>query len=154
MSHETAGASAPRPYLPRARSRAVPLGAPRGSPAEALDELDQLMTDWDEIGNVAAQVWMIRHVALLLERLGHDHSAAELLGAAAVNSGRSFFLMGERERVADAQRRIAERQGEPVLADRLRAGGRLNLDEALSAAQAGLASARAGAATDGVPIRP
>jgi tetratricopeptide (TPR) repeat protein len=143
-----------RLFLYLARSSAVALVARRGSPDDALSELDLLMTDWDEIGNVAAQVWMFRHVALLLERLGHDHAAAELLGAAAVNIGRSFFLMGERERVTEAQRRIAERQGEPVLADRLRAGGRLSLDEAMSAAQAGLARARAEAAADGVPIRP
>ncbi|HET9944220.1 MAG TPA: hypothetical protein VFR56_01110, partial [Actinomycetes bacterium] len=141
-----------RLFLYLARSSSVALVARSGSPAEALGQLDQLMTDWDEIGNVAAQVWMIRHVALLLERLGHDDDAARLFGAAAANSGRSFFLMGERQRVADAHQRISERRGESFLADGLAAGGRLTLDEALSAAQAGLARAQAEAVGDGVPV--
>jgi predicted ATPase len=151
---ETARAVDHRLFLYLARSSAVALVARRGAPADALGQLEQLMADWDEIGNVAAQVWMIRHVALLLERLGRDDDAAELFGSAAANSGRSFFLMGERQRVADAHRRIGGRLGESVLADRLRAGGRLTLDEALSAAQAGLAKARGEAVGDGVPVRP
>jgi predicted ATPase len=143
-----------RLFLYLARSSAVALIARRGSPLDAVSQLDQLMTDWDEIGNVAAQVWMIRHVALLLERLGEDGVAAELFGAAAANSSRSFFLMGERQRVADAHRRIGERHGESFLAERLARGGRLTLDEALSAARAGLAAARVGAVGDGAPVRP
>ena len=142
-----------RLFLYLARSSAVALTARSGSPADALGQLDQLMTDWDEIGNVAAQVWMIRHAALLLERLGHDGDAAELFGAAAANSGRSFFLMGEQQRVADAHRRIGERQGEDFLPGALAAGGRLTLDQALSAARAALANARDGAVEEGSRLR-
>jgi hypothetical protein len=131
-----------RLFLNLARSGAVALTARCGSAADALRSFDAVMADWDEIGNVAAQWWMIRHVALLLERLGHDDDAARLYGAVEANSERSFFLMGEEERLAASYERIRERRGGHFLAEAFAAGGRLGLDDAMSAARAALGQAQ------------
>ena len=39
------------------------------------------MDEWDELGNVAAQWWVLLQVSLLLTRLGLDRPAALLAGA-------------------------------------------------------------------------
>ena len=43
------------------------------------------MGEWDELGNVAAQWWVLLQVSLLLTRLGLDRPAALLVGAFRAN---------------------------------------------------------------------
>jgi len=55
-----------RLFLGLARSSAVALASRRGSPLEVLAEFERVMAEWDELGNVAAQWWMLLQIALLL----------------------------------------------------------------------------------------
>ena len=71
-----------RLFLGLARSSAVALAARHGVTAGGPGEFEPVMARWDEIGNVAAQWWVLMQVALLLSRLGVDRPAALLAGFA------------------------------------------------------------------------
>jgi hypothetical protein len=127
-----------RLFLNLARSGSAALTARHGPPEEAAERLERLMTDWEDIGNVAAQWWLLRQVALFLERVGHDHEAMTLFGAVESNAQRTFLLMGEAERLADCLQRLRERNGDEVVVESHAAGAHLTLDAAANAARQAL----------------
>ena len=70
-----------RLFLGLARSSAVVLAARHGAPHDALGELERVMEEWDELGNVTAQWWVLMNVSTLFARLAEDRPAALLAGA-------------------------------------------------------------------------
>ncbi len=143
-----------RLFLNLARSGSVALAARHGSPEEAAERLERLMTDWEEIGNVAAQWWLLRQVALFLERVGQDREAAALFGAVDVNAERTFLLMGEAERLAACLQRLRERNGDHVVVEEHAAGAHLTLDDAATAARQALRVVAEGRPRDAIRGRP
>ena len=100
-----------RLFLGLARSGAVALAARRGSPQDALAEFELVMDEWDELGNVVAQWWVLLQVSLLLTRLGLDRPAALLAGAFRANGNRTFMLLGDDDRLQAAIATLTERLG-------------------------------------------
>lgn len=141
-AYERAAAAARRVdhrlFLTLATSGSVALLVRHGSTDEAPELLDRLMSDWEEIGNVAAQWWMLRHVALFLERLGRDREALELLAAVEAHGEETFLLMGEVERLRACHERINARNDSALVGAARAAGARMGLDSAATAARASL----------------
>ena len=88
-----------RLFLGLARSAAVALAARLDSPRDALAEFERVMADWDELGNVAAQWWVVLQVCLLLTLLGLDRPAALLAGAVLANGTQTYVLLGDTDRL-------------------------------------------------------
>lgn len=127
-----------RLFLNLATSGSVALTVRHGSPEEAPALLERLMSDWEEIGNIAAQWWLLRHVALFLERLGRDREAVELFAAVEAHGERTFMLMGEAQRLRACDERITSRNDDAVVAEARAVGAGMGLDEAAAAARAAL----------------
>ncbi len=142
-AYERAAAAARRVdhrlFLNLATSGSVALMVRHGSTDEAPDLLERLMSDWEEIGNVAAQWWLLRHVALFLERLGRDREALELFAAVEAHGERTFMLMGEVERLRACYERITARNESAFVREARAAGAGMGLDDAAAAARAALA---------------
>ena len=126
-----------RLFLGLARSSAVVLAARHGAAHDALAELDRVMDEWDELGNVTAQWWVLMNVAILCARLGEDRSAA-LLAGAVLGTGdreRTFMLLGDEDRLSDAVRQVTARLGEEAAGATLAEGRELSIDDAVAQAR-------------------
>jgi predicted ATPase/DNA-binding SARP family transcriptional activator len=121
-----------------ATTGSVALMARLGPIEEAPLRLEQAMSEWEEIGNVAAQWWLLLHVAMYLERVGHDREALELFAAVDAGGQRTFRLMGEVERVRACRERILARHGDAFVEAGRAAGAALGLDAAAAVARAAL----------------
>jgi hypothetical protein len=53
------------------------------------------MEEWDELGNVTAQWWVLMNVSMLFARLGEDRPAALLTGAVLGTEDRTYMLLGD-----------------------------------------------------------
>ena len=141
-AYERAAAAARRVdhrlFLNLATTGSVALMVRHGSSDEAPDLLVRSMSDWEEIGNVAAQWWLLRHVALFLERLGRDREALELFAAVEAHGERTFMLLGEAERLRACHERITERNEASFVRAARAAGAGMGLDDAAAAARAAL----------------
>jgi predicted ATPase/DNA-binding SARP family transcriptional activator len=141
-AYERAAAAARRVdhrlFLNLATSGSAALTVRHGSTDEAPDLLERLMSDWEEVGNVAAQWWLLRNVALFLERLGRDREALELVAAVEAHGERTFMLMGEVERLRACHERISARNGTDFVAAARATGAGMGLDDAVAAARAAL----------------
>jgi tetratricopeptide (TPR) repeat protein len=127
-----------RLFLTLATSGSVALMVKHGSLDEAPGLFERLMSDWEEIGNVAAQWWLLRHVAMFLERVGRDREALELFAAVEAHGERTYLLMGEAERLRGCHERISGRNS-PALVNAARAAGAgMGLDHAAATARAAL----------------
>lgn len=133
-----------RLFLNLATSGSVALMVRHGSTDQAPDLLERLMSDWEEIGNVAAQWWLLRHVASFLERLGRDREALELFAAVDAHGERTFMLRGEMERLRACHERISARNQAAFVTAARAVGARMGLDDAGAAARAALRQTVAG----------
>lgn len=70
-----------RLFVTLARSASVTLTAQFGAPAEALEEFRRVLGEWEDLGNEAAQWWLLGYLVVLLVRAGSDHDAGLLAGA-------------------------------------------------------------------------
>jgi len=127
-----------RLFLTLATSGSVALMVKHGSPDEAPGLFEQLMSDWEEIGNVAAQWWLLRHVAMFLERIGRDREALELFAAVEAHGERTYLLMGEAERLRACHERISGRNSAALVNAARAAGAGMGLDDAAATARAAL----------------
>ena len=133
-----------RLFLGLARSSAVALAARHGSAHDALAEFERVMDDWDELGNVTAQWWVLMNVSTLFARLGEDRPAALLAGAVLGTEDRTYLLLGDEARLQDAVRQVtrAARRGasrEP----RWPRDATLSIDEAVALARQTIRTAHA-----------
>ena len=112
------------------------LAARHGSPHDALGEFERVMDEWDELGNVTAQWWVLMNVSTLFARLGEDRPAALLAGAVLGTArDRTYMLLGDEARLRDAVRQVTERLGEDVARATLAEGRELSIDEAVALAR-------------------
>ena len=124
-----------RLFLGLARSSAVALAARHGSAHDALAEFERVMDDWDELGNVTAQWWVLMNVSALFARLGEDRSAALLAGAVLGTEDRTYLLLGDEDRLREAVRQVTSRLGEELTRATLAEGRALSIDEAVTLAR-------------------
>ena len=108
-----------RLFLGLARSCAVALAARRGSPQDALAEFELVMDEWDELGNVAAQWWVLLRSPCCSPVSACDRPAALLAGAFRANgtgptccSATTDRLQASIATLTDAAGR-ADRRGRP-----------------------------------------
>jgi predicted ATPase/DNA-binding SARP family transcriptional activator len=123
-----------RLFLGLARSSAVALAARQGSAQDALAEFERVLDEWDELGNVTAQWWVLMNLAMLFDRLGQDRPAALLAGAVLGTGDRTYLLLGDADRLRVTVGRVSERLGtasRAVLAE----GALLTIDEAVALAR-------------------
>ena len=133
-----------RLFLGLARSSAVALTARLGSPEEALVEFGQVLAGWDEIGNVAAQRWVLMQVGLLLSRLGVDRPAALLAGFAQAGGNRTYMLLGDDDRLRACVTTLQARLDRDVADGLLSEGRQLSTEDALALARRTLRDLGAG----------
>jgi hypothetical protein len=124
-----------RLFLGLARSSAVALAARYGSAHDALDEFDRVMDEWDELGNVTAQWWVLMNVSMLFARLGQDNTALLLAGAVLGTDARTYMLLGDEERLRETVREVTARLGRDVARATLTQGRELALDDAVTLAR-------------------
>ncbi|MFP5283585.1 MAG: hypothetical protein ACLGIF_09060, partial [Actinomycetes bacterium] len=81
-----------RLFVTLARSSSVALMAQHGDPAEAAAEFQRVMTQWEDLGNQAAQWWVLGTLVALLARTGRAEAAARLAGAVVTARHRYFQI--------------------------------------------------------------
>jgi predicted ATPase/DNA-binding SARP family transcriptional activator len=131
-----------RLFLGLARSSAVALAARRGPPHDALTEFERVMTEWDELGNVAAQWWVLQQISMLLTRLRLDRPAALLAGAFLANGTRTYMLLGDEDRLRASIATLTARLGEQTAQATLAEGAALGFDDVVSLARRTITAAR------------
>ena len=131
-----------RLFLGLARSAAVALAARRGSPQDALAEFERVMDQWDELGNVAAQWWVLLQVALLLTRLGLDRPAALLMGAFRANENPTYMLLGDQDRLQAGIDTVTARMGRQTAHATMAEGATLGYDDVAALARRTISIAR------------
>jgi len=124
-----------RLFLGLARSSAVVLAGRHGTARDALTEFERVMDEWDELGNVAAQWWVLMNCSILFTRLGEDRPAALLSGAFLGTEGRTYMLLGDESRLQAAVDELSERLGPAVMQSCLAEGGELSIDDAVALAR-------------------
>jgi hypothetical protein len=93
------------------------------------------MDDWDELGNVTAQWWVLLNVSTLFARLGEDRPAALLAGAVLGTEDRTYLLLGDEARLREAVGQVTTRLGEDSARAMLAEGRDLSIDEAVAMAK-------------------
>jgi hypothetical protein len=135
-----------RLFLGLARTAAVELAARQASPQDALAEFERVLGEWDELGNVAVQWWVLLQVSVLLTRLGLDHPAALLAGAFVAGGHRTWMMLGDDDRLQTSVAALTERLGEQAARAAFAEGAALGFDEVAALAQRVITAARAGEA--------
>lgn len=133
-----------RLFLGLARTAAVELAAREASPQDALAEFERVMGEWDELGNVAVQWWVLLHISVLLTRLGFDRPAALLAGAFGAGGHRTWMLLGDEDRLQTSIAALTERLDEQTVRAAFAEGAALGFDEAAALAQRSIRAARVG----------
>ena len=131
-----------RLFLGLARTAAVELAARRASPQDALAEFERVMGEWDELGNVAVQWWVLLQISVLLTRLGFDRPAALLAGAFVAGGQRTWMLLGDDDRLQASIAALTERLDEQTVRAAFAEGAALGFDEAAALAQQSIRAAR------------
>jgi hypothetical protein len=131
-----------RLFLGLARSSAVALAARRGPPHHSLTEFDRVMAEWDELGNVAAQWWVLLQICVLLTRLRLDRPAALLAGAFLSNGTRTYMLLGDEDRLQASIATVTARLGQQTAQATLAEGATLGFDDVVALARQTITAAR------------
>ena len=127
-----------RLFVTLARSSAVRLAARHGPVPQALAELERVAAQWEDLGNDAAQWWLLFNLFVLLVRAGSDHDSAVLAGAvhAARNQHPTFprdLSLFDRE-----LDRVRERWGASATDDALAEGAAMPYADAVAYARRAL----------------
>jgi uncharacterized protein YaaQ len=117
----------------------VALAAHRGSPHDVLAEFERVLGEWDELGNVMVQWWVLMQVSVLLTRLGLDRPAALLAGAFLANGNRTYMLGSDEERLQASIATLTERLGAQTT---LTEGAMLSFDDVVALALQTIADVR------------
>jgi hypothetical protein len=125
-----------------ARSSSIALLARSGDPQRALAQFQQVLDQWERLGNEAAHWWMLLQLVVLLARIDADADAALLAGAVVAAQDRYPTLTPDVQRLEAALARVRRRLGpsrtDAILAD----GAALTRPAALTRARAAIQAAR------------
>jgi predicted ATPase/DNA-binding SARP family transcriptional activator len=125
-----------------ARSSSIALLARSDDPQRALAQFQQVLDQWERLGNEAAHWWMLLQLVMLLARIDADADAALLAGAVVAARDRYPTLTPDVQRLEAALARVRRRLG-PGRTDAILAeGAALTRAATLTRARAAIQAAR------------
>jgi predicted ATPase/DNA-binding SARP family transcriptional activator len=137
-----------RLFVMLARSFSVALAARDGAPVAALDQFGQILEQWDRLGNELAELWVLRFLVVLLDRVDAFWDAAVLAGALLAAQGRYPQFGPYSAPVESAMAHVRSRLGAGATEDALAEGARLDYPETIAHAQRTIRSARQAVAAE------
>ena len=94
-----------------------------------------MVDQWEDLGNEAAQYWVLLNLVILLVRAGSDRDAALLAGAALANRDRHPAFTRDVKRFEETLTRIRDRLGPSATDDVLAEGAALSYGAAVAHAR-------------------
>lgn len=131
-----------RLFVNLARTAAMGLTARHGPAASALDEINHLMEQWEDLRNEAGHWWVLLYLAELLVRIGHERDGAVLSSAVLSSRQRHWMLVPDESRLQENLRLVREALGDPATEEALAIGSRMPYAEAVAFARAAIDRAR------------
>jgi tetratricopeptide (TPR) repeat protein len=131
-----------RLFVNLARTAAMGLTARHGSAASALDEINHLMEQWEDLRNEAGHWWVLLYLAELLVRIGQERDGAVLSGAVLSSRQRHWMLVPDESRLHENLRLVREALGDPATEEALAIGSRMPYAEAVAFARDAIDRAR------------
>jgi predicted ATPase/DNA-binding winged helix-turn-helix (wHTH) protein len=130
-----------RLFVMLARSSSVALAAVDGRLAAALTEFTHVLEQWDRLGNEMSELWVLRYLVVLLNRVGASQDAAVLAGAllAAQDRHPNFGPYGNPFEAAVEH--VRERLGASTTDESFAAGAGLTYAETVAYARRAIQSA-------------
>ncbi|MDD7942917.1 BTAD domain-containing putative transcriptional regulator [Actinomycetospora lutea] len=114
-----------RLFVMLARTSAVRLTARHAPVAEALEELEQVVTQWEDLGSEATQWWVLFNLVVLMVRAGSDRDGAVLAGAALAAGARHPSFPRDEAVLEDTLRQLRDRLGDEATDTALAEGATL-----------------------------
>ena len=130
-----------RLFVTMARSSAAALAARTGSVGQALAAFPEVLAQWVQLGNAAAQGWTLQQVVVLLVRSGAHADAAVLAGAVLAGGEHVVSFPADAQRLSAALDTARERLGGPAYTDAFNSGATLFPTATVAHAQRALARA-------------
>jgi hypothetical protein len=130
-----------RLFVMLARSSAVAQAARRDAPASALEQFRQILWQWDRLGNELAELWVLRYLVVLLNRVEAYRDAAVLAGALIAAQHRYPSFGPYRAPVESAMDHIREQLGTNATDAALAEGRQLSYTDTISHARRAIQSA-------------
>ncbi|HVE98481.1 MAG TPA: BTAD domain-containing putative transcriptional regulator [Mycobacteriales bacterium] len=131
-----------RLFVMLARSFSVALAARDGAPAAALDQFGKILEQWDRLGNELAELWALRFLVVLLDRVDASWDAAVLAGALLAAQDRYPKFGPYGAPVESALAHVRDRLGPSATDGALAEGARLGYPETVAHARRAIRSAR------------
>jgi predicted ATPase len=132
-----------RLFVMLAQGSSVAQAARRGAPAVALEQFRRILRQQQEVGNELIELWVLRYLVVLLDRLGAYHDAAVLAGTLIAARGRYPNFGPHQDPVPTAVDHIREGLGTAPTDVALSEGKRLSYPEAIVHARRAIESATA-----------
>ncbi|MDD7939460.1 hypothetical protein PHK61_13625 [Actinomycetospora lutea] len=125
-----------------ARGSSVALACRSGAPAATLDRFDRLFAQQDQVGNELVELWLLRFLVVLLERLDAVDDAMVLAGALLTVQDRYPSFGPYASPVESAVERLRARHGAAATDEALRRGARLTPRDTVAHARRAIRAAR------------
>ena len=142
-----------RLFVTLARSSSVALAASHGPAGAALQEFERVMEQWEDLGNEAAQWWVLLNLMILLARVGSDRDAALLAGAVLATRDRHPAFTRDVMRFEETLARIRDRLGRSATEDAIAEGACLPYVAAVVHARSAIRTAGQATPADGLAGR-
>jgi hypothetical protein len=108
-----------------------------GEPQAALAEIDRLLRQWEDLGNEAAQWWVLLQLVRVLARTGSEREALVLAGAALVNRDSVPLFVRDERWLQDTVLALRARVGAATADAALARGAALSLADASALGRVG-----------------
>jgi tetratricopeptide (TPR) repeat protein len=128
-------------FLMLAQGSSVAQAAHRGAPAAALEQFRRILSQQEEVGNELIELWVLRFLVVLLDRVEAYRDAGVLAGMLLAARGRFPNFGPYQDPVPRAMGHIRERLGTELTEVALSEGKRLSQPEALAHARRAIESA-------------
>jgi tetratricopeptide (TPR) repeat protein len=128
-------------FVMLAQGSSVAQAAHRGAPAAALEQFRRIPSHQEEVGNELIELWVLRFLVVLLDRVGAYRDAAVLAGMLLAARGRYPNFGPYQDPVPLAIGHIRERLGTELTEVALSEGKRLSQREAIAHARRAIESA-------------
>ena len=132
-----------RLFVMLAQGSSVAQAAHRGAPAAAVEQFRRILHQQEKVGNELIELWVLRNLVVLLDRLGAYRDAAVLAGTLMAARGRYPNFGPYQDPVPTAVDHIRERLGSTPANAALSEGNRLSYPEVIVHARRAIESATA-----------
>jgi predicted ATPase/DNA-binding SARP family transcriptional activator len=127
-----------------ARGSSVALAARSGAPAAALDQFDRIFDQQERVGNELVELWVLRFLVVLLDRVGAFHDAAVLAGAVLAVQDRYPVFGPYESPIETAVGHLRDRLGATATDDALQRGSGLAYPDTVAHARRSIRAAKEG----------